>query len=100
MLVQDVEGSNKLIGDHLKLSGDLKSIPDIVRELQVTSQQQLQSLKELVIKKEDALQVIHRENWSLVNKLDNVMIMPGILELEQTLKREKQRKGRVVHLLL
>ena len=50
-----------------------------------------------MVKKEDALQVMHRENWSLMNKLDNVMA-----ELEQTRKREKQKlidhkKGEVVH---
>jgi ribosome-associated translation inhibitor RaiA len=99
-LVQDIEGSNKLISDHLKSNGDLKSLPEIVSELEVTSQQQVQSLKELVVKKEDALQVIHRENWSLMNKLDNVMA-----ELEQTVKREKQKlidhkEGKVVHFLL
>ena len=78
--MQDVEGSNKLISDHLKSNGDLKSLPEIVRDLETTSQQQVQSLKELIVK-EGALQAIHRENWSLMNKLD---------DMTAGLEREKQ----------
>lgn len=68
--MQDVEGSNKLVSDHLKANGDLKSFPEIVRELEAKAQQQVQNLKEVLIKKEEALEVAHREKWNLMNKVD------------------------------
>lgn len=68
----DVEGSNKLVSDHLKANGDLKSFPEIVRELEARAQQQVQHLKEVLMKKDEALQVAHREKWNLKNKVDSL----------------------------
>lgn len=79
--VQDVEGSNKLLSDHLKANGDLKSLSDIVRDLEARAQQQVQNLKEVLIEKEKALQAAQQENWSLSNKVDHLTI-----QLEQAKK--------------
>lgn len=69
---QDVESSNELLSDHLKANGDLKSLSDIVRDLEARAQQQVQNLKEVLIKKEEALQAAQQENWSLTNKVDHL----------------------------
>jgi len=95
--VQDVEGSNKLVSDHLKANGDLKSFPEIVRELEAKAQQQVQNLKEGLIKKEEALQVAHRENWTLMNKVDYITT-----QLEQAQQEKKKlvddyEKSKMVH---
>ncbi|KAG0619333.1 hypothetical protein M758_4G132100 [Ceratodon purpureus] len=69
---KDVEGGSKLLIDHLKSYGDLKSLTDIVRELEDIADQQVQKLKKMVIKNEGVLQVTAEANWGLSNKVDYV----------------------------
>ena len=101
-LVQDVDGTNKgthkLVVDHLKSNGDLKSLPEIVRELENTAQQQVQNLKEVVIEKDDRLKVTHQKNWSLTNKVDYVTAQREQAEREKVQLIEDHKKGRVVFL--
>jgi hypothetical protein len=70
--VQDFEGGNKLLIDHLKSTGDLKSLPDIVKGFEDMARQQVQKLKKVVIKNEGVLQTTAQENWGLTNKIDFV----------------------------
>lgn len=93
---KDEEGSNKLVSDHLKANGDLKSFPEIVTELEAKGQQQVQNLKEVLMRKEEALQVAQRENWSLMNKLNYVTAQ---LEHAQQVKNGlSDDKSKMVHL--
>lgn len=97
ILVQDVEGSSKLLGDYLKANGDLKSLPEIVRELEAKAQQQVQILKEVLIRKEEALLVAHQENWSLMNKVAYVTAQVEQAQQEKKKLIEDYEKGKVVH---
>ena len=95
-LVQDVEGGNKLVVDYLKSSGDLKSLPDIVKELDVISEKQVQDLKEVVIKKESVVEVTVKENWGLTNKVDKVTAQREQAEQEKQKLIQDHKKGKVV----
>jgi len=96
-LVQDFDGTNKgshkLLIEHLKLNGDLKSLPEIVRELENTAQQQVQILKEVVIKNEGVLQVTHQKNWSLTNKVEDVTAQREQAEREKLKLIEDHKRG-------
>jgi len=98
--VQDVESSNKLLSDHLKSNGDLKSLPDIVRELELKALQQVVVLKDAVIKKDDVLKETSRQNWSLSNKVDYVTSQREQAELETQKLNEAHKKGKTVYYLL
>lgn len=97
--MQDVEGSDQLLSEHLTANGDLKSLPEIVRELEAKAQQQVQNLKALLIKKEDALLVAHRENWSLTNRMDYVTAQLEQAQQEKKNLIEKYEKSKMVPFL-
>lgn len=97
VLVQDVEGSNKLLSDHLKANGDLKSLPEIVRELEAKARQQVQNLKEALINKEEALQLALQENWSLMNKVEYVTAQLEQAQQEKKKLIEDHEKSKMVH---
>lgn len=86
------KGSHKLLIEHLKLNGDLKSLPEIVRELENTAQQQVRNLKEVVIKKEGFLQSTHQKNWSLKNKVEDVTAQREQAEREKLQLIEDHKK--------
>ncbi|KAG0590523.1 hypothetical protein KC19_1G105900 [Ceratodon purpureus] len=86
------KGSHRLLVEHLKQNGDLKSLPEIVRELENTAQQQVQNLKEVVIQKDDRLLVTHQKNWSLTNKVDQVTAQREQAELEKQQLIEDHKK--------
>lgn len=98
--LQDVDGwnkgSHKLLVEHLRANGDLKCLPEIVKELELTAQQQVQNLKKVVINKDDVLQVTHRENWSLTNKVDLVTAQREQAESEKLKLIENHKKGKVL----
>lgn len=98
--MQDVDGTNKgstkLLVDHLKSNGDLKSLPDIVRELEKTAQQQVENLKEVVVEKDNRLLVTHQKNWSLTNKVDQVTAQREQAEREKLQLIEDHQKGKMV----
>lgn len=89
------KGSHKLLIEHLKSNGDLKSLPEIVRELENTAQQQVKNLKEVVIKKEDVLKVTHEKNWTLTNKVEDVTAKREQAEREKLQLIEDHKKGKV-----
>ncbi|XP_024392387.1 protein INVOLVED IN DE NOVO 2 isoform X2 [Physcomitrium patens] len=86
------KGSHKLLVEHLRANGDLKCLPEIVKELELTAQQQVQNLKKVVINKDDVLQVTHRENWSLTNKVDLVTAQREQAESEKLKLIENHKK--------
>lgn len=98
--MQDFDGTNngshKLLIEHLRLNGDLKSLPEIVRELENTAQQQVQNLKEVVIQKEGFLKVTHQKNWSLTNKVEDVTAQREQAEREKLKLIEDHKKGKVL----
>lgn len=79
--MQDVD-SKEVLSEHLKLNGDLKTLPEIVWELEHRTQQRTQILKEALTKKDDDLQVTHEENWSLTNRVHNVTALLEQAQLE------------------
>lgn len=87
------KGSHKLLIEHLKLNGDLKSLPEIVRELENTAQQQVRNLKDVVIKKEGFLQSTHQKNWTLKNKVEDVTAQREQAEREKLQLIEDHKKG-------
>lgn len=98
--MQDVDSSHKFLSDHLRSNGDLKSLPDIVRELELKAQQQVVVLKDAVIKKDDVLKETSRQNWNLTNKVDYVTSQREEAEREMQKLNELHKKGKMVYCLL
>lgn len=94
LLVQDVTGPWAQVTEHLKTNGDLKTLSQMVREMERKAQQQVTNLIHVVDKKESTLQETHQHAHKLQNMVDIVEERRVQVEKEKSELQEAHKKGR------
>lgn len=94
LLVQDVKGPWAQVTEHLKINGDLKTLSQMVREMERKAQQQVTNLIHVVDRKESTLQETHQQAHKLQNMVDIVEARRVQVEKEKSELQEAHKKGR------